>query len=246
VSGTVTGTGTSSGSIGGVVPSAEDIIVDLIGDVYEPIDVSGVNPGNQYTIQPLIQSSPTVVNNELDIVEPGVYLYNVYDINGALVFKLRVSVTSSLVATGVFEPGTPFNLEALSSGIAIQLRSGATSKNVTIGIGNSSLYPASAVSYNAGKGLEFDLLPYGLVLDEPADISVEFDKKNPKVQWYDTDAGIWKDISGVTVNNDLVSFSTQVLGKFRVYSEETTSTDTASSGGGGGGGGGCFIATAGL
>jgi hypothetical protein len=224
-------------------PNTDDILKDLIGEVNEPIDLSDMNPTGEYTIMPLMASYPEVVDNMLDLSEPGAYLYNVYNANGSLVYRLRVSITSELFAAGSFTPGAPLTLEELSIGIAIQLMADAALREVPIGIGNTPYEPASAVSYDDGNGLEFDLLPYGLALAQPAIISVNFDKEAPIVQRYDANENTWKNITDFTVADCLVTFSTQELGKFRIYSEakDTADVPVVASGGSGGG---CFIASA--
>lgn len=218
---------------------AQETFLDIIGDVDEPVDLSSVNPTGQYSIVPIMTSSPTAEDNFLPIGEPGVYLYNVYDINGIVVCKIRVSVASKLITTGSFQPGTTLDLEALSSGIAIQLKPDAYFTKVPIGIGNPSSYLASAEIFNGGNGIEFDMLPYGLKLAKPASITVKFDKNDPIVQRFDENENAWKDISDVTASNGQVTFSTQELGKFRVYSEATEPPATSS----GVSGGVCFIST---
>ena len=218
---------------------AEETLIEVIGDVDEPVDLRGVNPIGQYSIVPIVTSSPTAEDNFLHISEPGVYLYNAYDINGIVVYKIRVSVASKLITTGSFQPGTTLDLEALSSGVAIQLKPDAYFTKVPIGIGTPSSYSASAEIFNGGNGIEFDMLPYGLKLAKPASITVKFDKNDPIVQRFDENENAWKDISDVTASNGQVIFSTQELGKFRVYSE-ATDPPAASSGGGGGV---CFIST---
>jgi hypothetical protein len=230
-------------------PATDNILRDFIGVVDEPIDLSALNPSGNNSIVPLISGTPEVANNALDIAEPGVYLYNVFNQNGTLVYRLRVSVTSHLFSQGSFTPGTPLSLEDLTVGISIQLTADAILRNVPIGIGNSSLEPSSVIAYDGGNGVEFAVLPYGLALATPATVTVTFDKSNPLVQRYDENEGTWKNISNVTVSGTQVSFSTQELGKFRIYSEESSSAITSvpgssSASGGGGGGGGCFISTA--
>ena len=218
---------------------AEETLIEIIGDVDEPVDLRGVNPTGQYSIVPIMTSSPTAEDNFLHISEPGVYLYNAYDINGIVVYKIRVSVASKLITTGSFQPGTTLDLEALSSGIAIQLKPDAYFTKVPIGIGNPSSYFASAEIINGGNGIKFDMLPYGLKLAKPASITIKFDKNDPIVQRFDENENIWKDISDVTASNGQVTFSTQELGKFRVYSE-AADPPAASSGVDGGV---CFIST---
>jgi hypothetical protein len=235
-------------------PVNDNVLKDIIGVVGEPIDLSSFNPTGSYSIIPLMAGVPAVINNTLDISNPGAYLYNVNNANGNLVYRLRVSVTSQLFTQGSYAPGAQLSLEDLSVGISIQIRADASLRNVPIGIGNTSVGSTSAISYDSGNGVEFDVLPYGLALAQPATITVNFDKQNPVVQRYDENDKTWKNVSGVTVSGNQVSFSTQELGKFRITSEGSISGSASlsssgsgsSSSGGGGGGGGCFITTAGL
>ncbi|MEN6446896.1 MAG: fibronectin type III domain-containing protein [Syntrophaceae bacterium] len=229
-----------------VRPATDDILKDVIGEMGAFIDLADINPTGQFTIVPLMAGSPEVEDNVVDLSQPGAYLYNVYDAEGGLIYRLRISVATQLFTTGSFEPGAPLNLKELSMGITIQLRADSILREVPVGIGNPSTEPASAINYDPGKGYEFDLLPYGLALAEPANISVNYDKQDPIVQRYDADENTWKDIPDITVTDGLVSFSTQEFGKFRIYSAAEDSVDGPSSSSGGGGGGGCFISTAGM
>jgi len=243
---------TNPKSVSSKPASDYDILKDIIGVVDSAISLASVNPTGSYTIVPLMAGVPGVVDNTLSISEPGAYLYNVVDASGNLVYRLRVSVTSRLFAQGTFTPGTPLSIQDLSTGISIQLRSDANAINVPIALGNTTIGALTVVS-NDATGIEFDVLPYGLSLAQPATITVNFDKKNPVVQRYDEVDKTWKTITSVSFSGSQVSFSSQELGKFRVYSEDsgTTSAQVSSntsggSSGGGGGGGGCFISTAGL
>jgi hypothetical protein len=234
-------------------PATDEVLKDIIAVVDSPITLTSINPTGSYSIVPLMAGIPGVINNSLTIPEPGTYLYNVVDADGNIIYRLRVSVTSRIFAQGSFTPGTPLSIQDLSLGISIQLRSDANTRNVPIGLGDTTVGALTVVS-NDATGIEFDVLPYGLALAQPATITVNFEKTNPIVQRYDEEDRIWKTITSVTISGNQISFSTQELGKFRVYSEEAVTSPQASSaspagssgGGGGGGGGGCFISTAGI
>jgi hypothetical protein len=233
-------------------PATDEVLKDIIGVVDSTISLTSLNPTGSYSIGPLMAGVPGVVDNTLTISEPGSYLYNVVDADGYIIYRLRVSITSRLFAQGSFTPGAPLSIQDLSTGICIQLRSDANLRSVPIGLGNTTVGALTVIS-NDATGVEFDVLPYGLALSQPATISVAFDKSNPVVQRYDEEESAWKTVSGVSFSGNQVSFFTQEFGKFRVYSEDAGTSSQASSasaggssGGGGGGGGGCFISTAGL
>lgn len=222
-------------------PVEEDVLKDAIGEVGEAIDLSWINEGGELTFEPLLVTMPEILDNTMTADEPGAYLYNVYDADGTLVYRLRVSATSRLCALSDYEPGSALNLDELLMGITLQISSRAIFREVPIGIGTSSANATSSVSYTDGEGVEFDLLPYGLVLAEAASVSIEVDGEDPIVQRYDDETGAWEDVAGASSVDGLLTFSTQQFGKYRVIAEEDTSTT-----GGGGGGGGCFISTVNL
>ena len=112
-------------------------------------------------------------------------------------------------------------------------------REITIGIGASSASAASAVSYSEGGTVEFELLPYGLALAEPATVNVEVEGENPVVEKYNESTGIWETLAVDSASDGLVAFSTLEFGKFRISTEQEA-VSTAD----GGGGGGCFISSA--
>ncbi|HOO36785.1 MAG TPA: fibronectin type III domain-containing protein [Deltaproteobacteria bacterium] len=225
-------------------PDNDDLLLDMIGEAGEQIDLSGITSGGLYSIVPLLASYPEPVNDILQTTTPGALLYNVIDENSELVYRLRVSLSGQLSALGDYEPGYAMNLEDTSYGIRVELSADAVLRVVPIGIGTTGEEPASAVDYE-NETLEFDLLPYGLVLANPAFVTVAYDGENPAVQHYDPASDTWENIDGVESYDGTVSFSTQELGSYKVYSEEE-SAEVPASDGGGGGGGGCFITTAGF
>ena len=219
-------------------PVSDDIMKDVIAEVGDTIDFSWLNASGELTFEPLLMTMPDILDNTMTAAEPGVYLYTVYNSSGDLVYRVRISVTANLYAIGAYEPGAPMNLDELLMGITLQISSRAILRNVFIGIGTSFPKAASAVSYADGDSVEFDLLPYGLVLAEPATVSIECNGENPVIEKYNEDTGTWETVADASCTDGLVTFSTLEFGKFKVSPEQEV-TPAAS-----GGGGGCFISSA--
>ncbi len=227
-------------------PSTDDILKDIIGEIGEVIDLTTINPAGDYLFKPMLASFPHIAGSTMIITKPGVYLYNVYDSTGILVYCLRISIATRLFTSGSFEPGSPLNLEELTLGISISLRADAALRQVPIGIANVQGDASSSLQYSDANSLEFELLPSGLTLAAPAQISIEFNGENPIVQRYNESDNAWHTVTGVTFEDGLVTFSAQKLGRFKVYSETSGQSDAPSTASSGGSGGGCFINTAGI
>ncbi len=228
-------------------PTRDETLKDIIGEV-GAVSLSEINPSALYRFTPLLDGSPSPVNDILSIIDPGVYLYNVIDDENALVYRLRVSLTERLLAVGAYEQATALQLRDNELGISVQIPAGAIFRDLEIGIGNTSARPEAALS-DPQNSLDFEILPYGLILTQPAQITVPFAGKDPVVQRFDETTLQWVRVEDVQTRDGLVIFSTQTVGRFQVYSSAAQTAGTGSSdedsGGGGGGGGGCFIATAG-
>jgi len=225
-------------------PSQDETLKDIIGEVGS-VSLSEINPGALYRFIPLLDGSPSPVNDILSIIDPGVYLYNVIDGENALVYRLRVSLTKRLLAVGVYEQATALQIRDNELGISVDIPAGAILRDLEIGIGNTSVTPDAALS-EPQDSLDFEILPYGLVLTKPARISVRFAGKSPVVQRFDETTWQWVRVEDVHAEDGLVSFTTQTVGQFQVYSAAVPTTNAGSSAvDSGGGGGGCFIATAG-
>lgn len=230
-------------------PETDDVLKDVIGEAGEEIDLSDITSRGLYTLVPLTDTCPEVVDDVVSTTTPGAFLYNVVDDDSTLVYRLRISLTEQLSVLGEYEPGTSMSLEDPSSGIQIEFSEDALVRSVPIGIGNADEESVSAVDYD-NETLEFDVVPFGLVLSNPAVITVAYDGENPVVQHYDTTDETWEDVDNVQSADGVVSFSTQELGTFKIYSEgeeDDNSSDAVTvSDGGSGGGGGCFITAAGF
>lgn len=221
-------------------PVTDDILKDVIGEVGQTIDLAWLDPGGEMTFEPLLMTMPEIIDNTMTVDDPGAYLYNVYDAGGILVARVRISVTANLYTTGDYEPGASMNIGEQLMGITLQLGSRALMRAVPIGIGTSSAHASSAVSYTDGETMEFELLPYGLALAEPATVTVEVEGVNPVVEKFDEVTGAWDTIPGASASDGIVTFSTLEFGTFRVSVEEEAAPPME----GGGGGGGCFISSA--
>ena len=225
-------------------PAQDETLKDIIGEVGS-VSLSEVNPGSLYQFIPLFDDYPAPVNNILSIIDPGVYLYNVIDFDYALVYRLRVSLTDRLLAVGAYDQTTELQIYDNEIGVSVQIPAGALARDLEIGIGNPSETTNSALS-GTEDSLDFEILPYGLILTKPAQVTVPYDGKDPIVQRFDETSQQWVQVEDVQSENGQVSFSTQTVGHFQIYSAVAQTSDTSSSDeSSGGGGGGCFIATAG-
>ncbi len=240
-------------------PETDNVLRDIIGEAGSVIDLSSINPEEAYTIVPLLNSYPSAVNNTLTMDDPGTYLYNV--LNGStLVYRLRISAADDISTMGSFSPGSFLSLEDQVFGISIVLPADAVVRQVPIGISGPSAV-AAAVDFSTGT-TEFDILPYDLLLTSPAVVTLSNVTGSPVIQRYETESGTWIDVESTTDGQGNLSFSTDMLGTFRLIADESagkggsssaddsgssaSSGSAAAGGGGGGGGGGCFITTAGI
>jgi hypothetical protein len=82
------------------------------------------------------------------------------------------------------------------------------------------LFPGSAELARGEEAVIFDILPYGLQLDEPAMVTVPFQGDRPCVQVYDEKTLAWVAIEDVQAKDGYVSFSTQTLGRFKVTDQD--------------------------
>jgi hypothetical protein len=146
-----------------------------------------------------------------------------------------------MYAMGSFGPGAPLNLNELVMGISLHIGGNAALREVPVGIGGDAA-SAAASAVDAPHAVEFDLMPYGLALAQPATVSVEIEGANPTVERYNDVTGDWEDVVVVSAEDGTVTFSTQQFGTFRVSAEEAEESMQAASPGSSGGGG-CFITT---
>jgi|GEM_PF-571608 len=222
----------------------EYIIKDAIIDADGVLDLGRIYPAGTYAFVCLTDRVPEIIDGMVYVSEPGAYMFLVQNTAGAFINILRISVVDTFCDTADYLPGADTLLEIASFGISLFLPESALNAPVPIGIdcGSASSNALSALSMRETSRVVFNIVPYGLVLDEPAQISVPYDGANPAVvEVFDEATKQWIQIEDVDVYDGVVTFSTTMLGSFQVY---TPSPDAGSNGfsyESSGGGGGCFI-----
>jgi hypothetical protein len=225
--------GTSSSTPTTIQPAtkSEYVIQDAITMVAEYFDLSWLYPDGTYLFLPLTDDTPLIDNNIFTVTEPGAYLYLVADSAGEYLQILRVSAVNVLCAYSDFEYGTGMYLEDPDLGISVTLPPQAVEGSVPIAIGQNyaDVEEANAQFIYGRDALEFSVVPYGLALSEPAQIRVAFEGSSAAAQYFDENEKAWKDIPDVQVQDGQAVFSTQTLGKFRLY-DTSTGSQAASDG----------------
>ena len=231
-----------------VVPSEEFfegdyIIKDAIIEAGESLDLAEIYPARTYTFVSLTDRRSEIIGGIVYASQPGAYMFMVRDMAEGFVTILRVSVVDTFCYTADYLPGGEiFFLDIDSVGISIFLPESALNVSVPIGIdcNGASSNAMSALSVNKTNRVVFDIVPYGLVLPESAQISVPYEGLGPVVvEIFDEATKQWTQIDDVDVHDGVVTFSTMMLGSFNVYTPVPgTESDGFSYGSSGGG---CFI-----
>ncbi len=220
------------------------LVEDAIAVVGEVLDLSTLYPTGTYEFTPLTAGCPAIDDGMIYAAAPGSHLFLVKDMTGGLINILRVSVVRELCAAADYLPGTDLVMGAISGLISLVMPQNTLGSALPIGIdcGSAASGAGSAVLAHGTNEFGFDIVPYGLVLAEPAVVSVLYDGPYPvAVAYFDEAARQWVELEDVWAEDGMVTFSTQVLGSFKVYAPRE---DADSYEGSGGGGGGCFIDTA--
>ena len=161
-----------------------------------------------------------------------------------ILLELGLTVYDVLYEFSTYVPGSSILLESSIFGIYVDIPPGAISNALPLGIGSGGddWSPFSSQFGVPTNYLEFDIVPADLVLFEPALVSFPFEADRVGVERYDERTCSWVWVGDVESSGGLVSFSTQQLGRFKVFdlsaSPEQGPSEGSSSGGGGGG---CFI-----
>jgi hypothetical protein len=143
---------------------------------------------------------------------------------------------------GTYDPSSSLTLENQLFGIRLDLPEGAADGPVPVAVGGI---------YSSGpEYFEFDLAPDGFALKKPADVTVPvpFTINKLFVEEYDEDIWLWVSLNDVSLHGNILRFSTQKLGKIRIYNgniypdSAQLGGDDSGFSGSGGGGGGCFMA----
>ncbi|MGC9324384.1 MAG: hypothetical protein ACP5G0_06495 [Desulfomonilia bacterium] len=190
---------------------------DVVMDILDSVDLQPLYPDQYYFFLPLDDFCPLIEGGYLSAYELGPFLYVVYDEMGDAIQILRVSVAEELYAVAELAEDVCLNLSDPASGVSLSIPSQELrgSIPIAIGWGGDERFPASAQLPEGSSVVEFDILPYGLVLDEPAVISVALEGAHPFVERYDEESGEWIECEGVSSTDGLITFSSEVLGRFK-------------------------------
>ncbi|HNY66049.1 MAG TPA: fibronectin type III domain-containing protein [Deltaproteobacteria bacterium] len=222
--------------------SVDYVMKDVIAMVGEYFDFSWVYPDGTYLFLPLTENTPDIENGMFSTTGPGVYLYLVADPLGEYLHILRISALDMLYSYSDYMYGQEMYLEDAGLGISITLSPDAVEGMMPVAIGQnySEIIEANAMALRGRDTIEFSIAPYGLVLTDPAEIRVAFNGTDAGAEYFDEKECRWKSIPDVRVEDGMAVFSTQSLGRFKVYDANPSAGSSSS---GGGGGGGCFIET---
>jgi hypothetical protein len=222
------------------------VIRDAITQVGEPVDLSILYPEGSYFFLPITDNPSVIDDNKFYSWDPGAYLFMVYDATGELIQILRISVLDVLNTSGQYTGGSGMYFEDPDLGITLSLSSQAFNGDFPIGIGwgpSDSTGSGSQMLSNA-EVFEFAIAPYGLVLSEPAEIRVAFNGAAASAEYYDESDQQWKAIKDVRVEDGMAVFSTQALGRFKVYeAQEVLAEGSGDDDGSYDSKLGCFIST---
>lgn len=216
-------------------------IRDVITEVGRQADLFSLYPEGIYYFLPLTGNTAVIENGYLSCPETGVCLYLVADASGGLVHLLRVSALDVLTFSAEYASGGSPLFEDQGLGITLELSSRATEEGFLIGIGRSTsgLNGSSLVFIDTSHLVEFGIAPFGLVLSEPAEVRVLYDGPDDAVvEYFDEGRKQWVPIEDARVEDGMVVFSAQALGRFKVYPQPDGAVggDSSSSSSGG-----CFI-----
>jgi hypothetical protein len=147
---------------------------------------------------------------------------------GDVAHVLRLSIADQIYQLQTYDPGQALFLEDEVYGVTIQLPVSATleTKPIAIGWGGTDLFSGSSQLAQGESAVIFDILPYGLELDEQAIVSVPYSAVHPQVQLYDEEANTWITIEDVVASDGYVTFSTQTFGRFKVSEQGEQLSDT--------------------
>lgn len=220
------------------------IVKDVITEVDQMVDLSTLYHTGTYYLTALSSMPCEIVDGVIHVTDPGAYLFMVQDSAGDPVDVLRISVVDELCGAAEYVPETGTAID-ISEGISLVIPQSASDTAFSMGVdcGGASSYALSAVSVKESSRVIFDIVPYGLVLAEPAQISVLYDGSAPVVvEVFDEATRQWSEIEDVTLSDGVVTFSTTMLGSFKVYTPaaEDSSNEVSYESSGGGG---CFINT---
>jgi len=191
---------------------------DVIFQALTPFDLTLVYPDGIFFFYPLDANCPDINGDTITVDTPGCYSYMVFDDMGDVVHVLRLSVAEQIYRLQTYIPANTLLLEDEVFGVAIDMPVSATlvAAPIAIGWGGDGLFSGSTQLAQGEQAFFFDILPYGLVLDEPATVSVPYKVSQPSVLRYDENNNTWVRVEDAKASGGYVTFSTQVLGRFKV------------------------------
>jgi hypothetical protein len=191
---------------------------DVIFQALTPFDLALVYPDGIFFFYPLDTNCPDINGDAITVDIPGCYSYMVFDEMGDVVHVLRLSVAEQIYQLQTYNPANTLLLEDEVFGVAIDMPVSATpdAAPIAIGWGGDGLFSGSTQLAQGEQAIFFDILPYGLALDEPATVSVPYKGSQLYVQRYDENNNTWVTVEDAKASGGYVTFSTQVLGRFKV------------------------------
>jgi hypothetical protein len=217
---------------------------DAILRAFTPFDLKTIYPEGIFIFYPLEKSCPDIDGDMITIDTPGRYLYMVFDELGDVSHVLRISVAEEIFQMQTYNPKSSLLLEDDVFGIAIQVPASATmdAKPIAIGWGGTDLFSGSSQLVRGERAVFFDILPYGLELDEQAKVSVPYNGgAEPCVQLYDDKTGTWVTMEDTSASGGYVTFSTQVFGRFKITDQPSEQAQAKGNNKNGDHDGACFI-----
>ncbi len=201
---------------------------DVIFQALTPFDLTTVYPEGIFFFYPLDTNCPDINGDMITVDIPGCYSYMVFDEMGDVVHVLRLSVAEQIYRLQTYNPVNTLLLEDEVFGVAIDMPVSATldAAPIAIGWGGDGLFSGSTQLAQGEQALFFDILPYGLTLDEPATVSVPYKGSQLYVLRYDEDNNTWVAVEDAKASGGYVTFSTQVLGRFKVTDQAQDESGT--------------------
>lgn len=205
---------------------------DMILEAGLTYDLSTLYPTGAYLFYPLADDSPGIDGDIILAKHAGLFLYVVFDETCSVDHVLRLSAAEEIFEITAYDPAASRIVEDAISGVAIELPQEATpgTTPIAIGWGGEDVFPGSTVlGDNEEYTIFFDILPYGLALQEPALVSMPTNWEGARVQWYDDEQQAWVELEDVQVKDGLLSFTAQTLGRFKAAPAEAAYGETTVS-----------------
>jgi hypothetical protein len=196
---------------------------DAVLRAFTPFDLKTLYPEGIFFFYPLEETCPDIDGDVITIDTPGRYLYMVFDELGDVAHVLRISVADEIFQMQTYNPDYSLFLEDDVFGVAVQIPTSATmeTKPIAIGWGGTDLFSGSSQLARGENAVFFDILPYGLELDEQAIVSVPYNGgAEPCVQLYDDKTGTWVTMEDTSASGGYVTFSTQTFGRFKITEKQ--------------------------